>query len=179
MTRATDIPIEARAFLDALAVGESGGADDDAAYSVLFGGSHFPVPHTPNPVIPSDPNRGNPSSNGWPLFFPAWPGKWINGVPTHAAGRYQFEPATWRDLQARLKLPNFSPVSQDHAAWELADIEYRRNGGPLLNLLKEEATPAQLADVAEMLHPTWTSLNPDSFPSRYQEALKRYVTSPS
>jgi len=43
--------------------------------------------------------------------------KW--GITSTAAGAYQILNKTWIELQAKLKLPDFSPVSQDKAAIEL------------------------------------------------------------
>jgi muramidase (phage lysozyme) len=43
--------------------------------------------------------------------------KW--GITSTAAGAYQILSKTWAELQAKLKLPDFSPVSQDKAAIEL------------------------------------------------------------
>jgi muramidase (phage lysozyme) len=43
--------------------------------------------------------------------------KW--GITSTAAGAYQILNKTWMELQAKLKLPDFSPVSQDKAAIEL------------------------------------------------------------
>jgi muramidase (phage lysozyme) len=43
--------------------------------------------------------------------------KW--GITSTAAGAYQILNKTWVELQAKLKLPDFSPVSQDKAAIEL------------------------------------------------------------
>lgn len=43
--------------------------------------------------------------------------KW--GITSTAAGAYQILSKTWNELQAKLKLPDFSPVSQDKAAIEL------------------------------------------------------------
>ena len=43
--------------------------------------------------------------------------KW--GITSTAAGAYQILNKTWLELQAKLKLPDFSPVSQDKAAIEL------------------------------------------------------------
>jgi uncharacterized protein (DUF2345 family) len=39
-----------------------------------------------------------------------------NGIPSSAAGAYQFLYDTWKMCQIRLKLPDFSPASQDKAA---------------------------------------------------------------
>ncbi|OJW32904.1 MAG: hypothetical protein BGO54_13725 [Sphingobacteriales bacterium 46-32] len=43
--------------------------------------------------------------------------KW--GVTSTAAGAYQFLYSTWAIVQRELRLPDFSPVSQDKAAIEL------------------------------------------------------------
>lgn len=43
--------------------------------------------------------------------------KW--GITSTAAGAYQILSKTWAELQTKLKLPDFSPVSQDKAAIEL------------------------------------------------------------
>jgi muramidase (phage lysozyme) len=41
------------------------------------------------------------------------------GLCSAAAGRYQFMPATWATVKAKLNLPDFSPASQDKAAIQL------------------------------------------------------------
>jgi muramidase (phage lysozyme) len=156
MTRATDLSIQASAFLDALAVGESGGADDDEAYTIYFGGSHFEAPP-------------------WPTGFPAWGGQRVNGWMTHAAGRYQFEPATWQMQQQKLHLPDFTPQSQDHAAWDLAaEVYHARTGGDLAAKLAS----GDLGDVATRLHSTWTSLSEETLAERYEAALRPAGESP-
>jgi muramidase (phage lysozyme) len=43
--------------------------------------------------------------------------KW--GITSTAAGAYQFLYKTWKEIQTKLKLPDFSPISQDRAAIEL------------------------------------------------------------
>lgn len=143
MTRLTtsDLPKEAIAFLDAVAIGESGGADDDAAYSILFGGSHFDI------------------SEGWPASFPQWAGIWVGGLPTHAAGRYQFEPATWRGLGDG----SFDPAHQDAMAWKLA----QQSMAQLLVELQNQ----ELQWVAKRLNSQWSSLSPMTFPARYVTCL--------
>jgi muramidase (phage lysozyme) len=159
VTRATDLPQEARAFLDALAVGESSASDDDAAYSILFGGGHFEAPP-------------------WPEGFPQWSGRVYNGWMTHAAGRYQDEPQTWRQQQEKLGLPDFSPESQDKANWDLAETVYHaRTSKQLLAQLVAK----ELSGIAGQLHSTWTSLSEETFPERYTAALSAIIppTSPS
>lgn len=57
------------------------------------------------------------------MCFDKHPGKLVKlpryGISSSAAGRYQFLRATWATLQKRLKLPDFSPASQDKACDEL------------------------------------------------------------
>jgi len=135
------------AFLDALAVGESADVDGEPIYNELYGGAHF-----------SDYSQ-----------FPDWPGvRTKSGSMTHAAGRYQFEPSTWRDEQTRMRLPDFSPDSQDAGAWDLAETVYKRmtSGGSLL----DDLTAGITVKVAPALRRTWTSLG-DSFSGRYRVAL--------
>lgn len=139
----TDIPIEGLALLDAIAVGESGGKADDDAYTILYGGGHF---------------------TGYGAF-PQWAGK----NNSHAAGRYQFEPATWAETAAALGLKDFSPASQDAGAWWLAQRDFKaRSGDDLLVYLKSGMT---LTVVATVLKGTWTSLSPVTLPNRYAAAL--------
>ncbi len=95
-------PANYTAFLDALAWCE--GTDNGRqptncrGYDVIVGGSLFTdFSRHPNKLI----------------SLPRY------GIKSTAAGRYQFIIATWRSLQARLKLPDFSPASQDAACLEL------------------------------------------------------------
>ena len=146
MTRAADLPREARAFLDAIAIGESGGADDDAAYSILFGGGHF--------------------DERWPSDFPQWAGKRVGNSMTHAAGRYQFEPATWAGLGGG----NFAPENQDLMAWALAtEVYVRRTGNHLLDML----TADDLDGIGDALTSTWTSVTSETFAARYRGCLAK------
>lgn len=46
-----------------------------------------------------------------------------------AAGRYQITRPTWEEQKARLGLPDFSPRSQDLAAWDLAQRTYKQQTG--------------------------------------------------
>jgi muramidase (phage lysozyme) len=130
-TVSTDIPPEGRALLDTIAATESPG------YDVLYGGRKFTdFSQHPNIAVPkrSGPNKGKTST---------------------AAGRYQFIFSTWTAIRRELRLADFTPQSQDKAAWHLAQTEYqRREQRGLLNDLKNR----QLDRVGPALHSQWTSL---------------------
>lgn len=138
---AADFARPIQAFLVALSFGES--ENDPLDYTELCGGGHF---------------------EGF-AAFPQWAG--VGDPISHAAGRYQFEPATWRDMQGRLSLPDFSPTSQDHAAWALASEVYQRVTG---RVLLADLQADDLASIAPALRSTWTSVNGE-FPARYHGAL--------
>lgn len=55
-----------------------------------------------------------------------------DGRYTTAAGRYQFLSSTWDDEAKRLGLRDFSPTSQDAAAWDLASRTYQNATGESL-----------------------------------------------
>jgi muramidase (phage lysozyme) len=155
-----EIPLEGRALLDTIAGTESPG------YDVLYGGGRFTdFSHHPNiPVrITSGPHKGDVST---------------------AAGRYQFNFPTWTQMQREILLPDFSPKSQDEAAWHLAQTEYRkREGRGLLSDLQK----GELDQVGPTLHARWTSLpggieqgvNANRFVVNYTRNLARYKTPPT
>lgn len=128
------LPPEARALLDTIAGPESGGR-----YNALYGVnksfsdySKHPNVHAP---ITTGPNAGR---------------------TTTAAGKYQFLSGTWNEAQKALSLPDFSPASQDQAAWWLAQRDYKtRTGRDLLADLKD---PNRRNGVGQALAGTWTSL---------------------
>ncbi len=139
------------AFLDALAEGESSGR-----YDVLYGGGTF-----------SDFSK-----------FPEWSGKDGPAGVSLAAGRYQFDPATWAGEQTKLGLPDFSPASQDEAAWDLADTVYHHRTA---RDLEYDLEHGQLDEIESALHSTWTSIGP-SFPARFKRFYgqsKRSSTMPT
>lgn len=78
------------------------------------------------------------------------------GGTSTAAGRYQFVKATWDRVSKALGLPDFSPISQDVAAWWLAQQDYKsRTGRDLTADLKA----GMYAAVREGLGKTWEGLH--------------------
>jgi muramidase (phage lysozyme) len=154
-TANNELPPEGRALLDTIAGTESPG------YDVLYGGGRFAdFSRHPNIAVPirSGPNRGKAST---------------------AAGRYQFLFSTWTAIQTELGLADFSPASQDKAAWHLAQTEYhRREQRALLSDLKNGAFDR----VGPALHSQWTSLpggieqgvNANRFVKNYTVNLAKY-----
>jgi muramidase (phage lysozyme) len=127
-----DLSPVARALLETIAGPESKGD-----YNVIYGGSQFDdySDHPRQPVmITSGPNKGKYST---------------------AAGKYQFLGSTWDDIAERYDIPDFSPASQDQAAWALATEEYRRDTG---RDLEADLASGDLSRVAPSLRNQWTSL---------------------
>ena len=154
-TASADLAPEQRALLDTIAGTE---APD---YHTVYGGrrvddlSRHPGIDTP---IQSGPNAGKTSS---------------------AAGRYQFLKSTWDGQARKLGLADFSPESQDFAAWDLAESTY---GGGLADALRS-GDPAALANVGKRLSGVWTSLpggietttGADRFVRDYRRNLQKYT----
>lgn len=90
------------AFLDMLGWGEIGAAllaKSDDGYNVLVG-----------------------STAEHPLLFSSYahhPNVFNKAANSHAAGRYQYMPATWNGLVEKLGFSDFSPINQDWGAVEL------------------------------------------------------------
>ena len=95
--------------------------------------------------------------------FPSWPGRMVwnkdKGIYEHtsAAGRYEFEHGTWDTEAAKLGLKDFSPASQDAAAWDLAKSDYfkRTHRDLMADYQAHRGT-----EIATALQPTWTSAGP-------------------
>ena len=51
------------------------------------------------------------------------------GETSDAAGMYQFLSSTYNPIAAKLRLKDFSPASQDAAAWDLAETTYKQTTG--------------------------------------------------
>jgi muramidase (phage lysozyme) len=93
-------PVKKR-ILDTIAEGEA------RSYQDLYGGHKF-TSFQDHPGIP----------------IPVKP-----GLFSTAAGRYQMTAPTWAGERARLRLTDFSPKSQDAAAWSLASRTYSQVTG--------------------------------------------------
>lgn len=123
------------ALLDTIAGPESGGR-----YNVIYGGQQFSdMSDHPRAAVPitSGPNAGKTSS---------------------AAGKYQFLGSTWDEYKNKLGLPDFSPASQDKAAWALAADTFKSKTGQDLGAVLQSGDPQAIAQVGKVLSPIWTSL---------------------
>jgi muramidase (phage lysozyme) len=100
---ASGIPAEGAKLLNALSGPESGRGGK--GYNVLFGGGTFSS-YAQHP----------------------WEGRHAPGGHSDS-GKYQFTLSTWHEAQRALGLKDFSPASQDKAAWWLAQRDYQRNTG--------------------------------------------------
>lgn len=107
--------------------------------------------------------------------FPIWDGWHFPGGVSHAAGRYQFEPVTWKEQMAKLHLSDFGPAAQDEAAWDLACAVYHHRTGRSLPI---DLAAQRFGQVASMLQSTWTSLSPATFEKRYRAALLVHPVTP-
>jgi len=86
----------------------------DAAYSIFYGGSKFQS-FRDHPVITGE-KKGVPLPDAMCAAAGLKP-----GCVSTAAGAYQLIKPTWVRLRDRLKLTDFSPLSQDQAAVALLD----------------------------------------------------------
>jgi len=141
---------EARALLDTIAGSESPG------YDVIFGGSKF-----------KDFSK-HPEKD---VKIP-----WRPGLTSNAAGRYQFLSTTYNPIAKKLGLKDFTPDSQDRAAWDLASTTYG-DEQKLRQALRKDPV-----GVASRLSGQWTSLPggiernaaTDSFEKRFRSQLDKY-----
>lgn len=131
--------LEQRRFLAALRAGEGG---DN--YWVGFSGVDL----------------SNAPRDRW--GFPQWGGKVTREGPTHAAGAYQFQPGTWRNIARKYGLDFSKPSDQDAGAWYNAQERYARETGRSLD---EDLNAGLFEKVRGALSREWTSLrdNPKRF----------------
>lgn len=140
-----DMPGYQRAFLNAIALGESGGA-----YNVRYtprGGATFE------------------ETGDHPRIFEKGP----HG-PSSAAGRYQFTATTWDDLGGG----PFTRENQDRRAWELAVRDYQKRTGRDLSrdLARDGLTPDITRALAPTWAAFKSA--PDRYINEYQSSYTRY-----
>lgn len=150
----TSLPIEAKAFLDTISVYES------PDYNVIVGSGKYGAPATF-----SDYSM-HPNVIGM---------RTIKG-PSTAAGRYQIVYSTWKELQENYpgRFKDFSPISQDRAAWQYAqDIYKARTGVSLL----EDLQAGNIKKARMALRKIWIGLGKageEDVSKTYGRSLKRY-----
>ena len=91
-----EISPNAQRWLNAISASEGTMRDGKRGYNIMFGGGTFDD-YTRHPDTVVDGGR----------------------LKSAAAGAYQFMPGTYGTVKRDLKLPDFSPSSQDQAALEL------------------------------------------------------------
>lgn len=133
-----EVPVEGRALLDMIAYNESRGK-----YNIRYGGDQS-IEITD---FSDHPRKAEKITRGY-----------NTGLRSSAAGRYQFITGTWDSIANQEGLTDFTPASQDKAAWALAKRDYKaRTGRDLMRDLKS-GTPADLNRIGRSLSKTWTSL---------------------
>lgn len=131
---ASGLPIEAQAFLDAIASAEGTGGD----YNIIVGGSKFQS-FEQHPGIVGVTTKAGPST---------------------AAGKYQITKQTWDELKKRYPdLKDFSPENQDKAAFYLATERYK--SGTKGRDLSADLAAGNTTYLRKALQDTWTSLRID------------------
>lgn len=140
-TVSRELPLEGLALLDTIAGSESAYPGRDP-YKVIYGGrvAETLTDHPRQYVqIVAGPNIGQKTS---------------------AAGRYQYLERSWDEASKALGLPDFSPASQDKAAFWDARRTYRaKTGRDLVTDIREaNANPQKLTLVGRGISSWWTSL---------------------
>lgn len=148
---ATDLAPHQRAFLNAVSVGESGGAYD--------------VRYTPRGGATFDLSGGHPR-----VYEPGPHGK------SSAAGRYQFTWTTWKGI-AGADTP-FTPENQDRYAWKLATSDYRARTGRDLDA--DLRANGLTDEIMGALTPTWQAFkkNRSAYRAAYDDSFRRYTEPP-
>lgn len=148
----TSLPTEAKALLDTLARYES------RDYDIIVGEGMYGAParftdYSQHPNVIGMRTVAGPST---------------------AAGRYQFVYSTWQDLQRQYpgQFRDFSPMTQDRAAWRYAQDVYKQRTGKDLS---EALRSGNIRDVQQRLRNIWIGFGLDKdVVGTYTQALKRY-----
>lgn len=95
-----------------------------------------------------------------------------DGKTSDTAGAYQFLSSTYRPLAAKYGFQDFSPASQDKAAWYLAQENY---ASATKRDLQADLEAGRWADAARVLSPTWTSLPHGAEPNKKTQGFYKTV----
>ena len=140
----------ANALLDALGGGEA--SNYNIRYDGSPGGAKFDD-------LSKHPNIAAPITTGPDAG---------SGRTSTGAGRYQFLKPTYDQQAGQLGLTDFSPASQDKAAWNLASSTYQQKTG---RNLQTDLDAGKTDLIAGALHDQWPSTGPD-FNLRLTQALQ-------
>lgn len=98
--------------------------------------------------------------------FPQWSGQ----GNSHAAGAYQFQPGTWKEIASRFGLNFQNKADQDEGAWYNAQIKYSdKTGGRDLDA---DLDAGKFQFIQQTLSMEWTS-----FPKGFAKTIAGYLGS--
>lgn len=148
----TALPTEAKAFLDTISLYEA------RDYDIIVGEGMYGAPGKF-----TDYSK-HPNVIGM---------RTVEG-PSTAAGRYQFVYSTWQELQKNYpgQFKDFSPITQDRAAWRYAQDVYKQKTG---RDLTEALRSGNIKTVQNTLRKIWIGFGLDkNVAENYAKALGRY-----
>lgn len=136
--------------VNALGVRPAAGSGRASSVSIDQGGAANALLNT----IAAGESPGYNVINGGEQFtsYADHPRRHGKGGTSTAAGRYQFIKSTWDAAAKALNLPDFSPESQDKAAWWLAKRDYAANTG---RSLEQDISGGNWRAVRQGLSTTW------------------------
>jgi hypothetical protein len=135
-----------KAFLAAIAEGEGG-----ATFNILYGSTMW---------------------TGSMAAFPPWPGVLVgNGWETHAAGAFQFEPASYADAVKISGRPGFEPQDQIQNAWDYANLIFGERYKAATLHAALQAGGGSLLLIPTYLGNIWIGGANSGFPKRFANNL--------
>lgn len=146
------LPTEAKALLDTLSKNEA------RDYNVIVGEGKYGAPAT------FEDYSKHPNIVGM---------RTVHG-PSTAAGRYQIVYSTWKGLQKKYpgQFTDFSPVTQDRAAWRYAQDVYKERTGADLST---DLQAGNITKVQKAFKKIWIGFGLDKdVVNTYTKALERY-----
>lgn len=152
-----------KCFLAAITEGEGG-----ISWDTLFGAGTLLPPSTDVMVTAA----GREWVGGIDVF-PPWGGAAIDGNITHAAGAFQFEPASYAGAAQTSGRSTFWPQDQIMNAWTLAAAVFQANSGQSLHTVLEAG---QIDLIPQYLMGTWPGGCDGGFPTRYANNLPLVMT---